>query len=52
METGKIMLNGVSYSGVGGSSKASDISYDNTESDLEATNVQDAIDEINTGLVN
>jgi len=34
------------------SSDAEDVSYDNTESGLEATNVQDAIDEVNTKIEN
>lgn len=34
----------------GGSSSAADISYDNTESGLVATNVQTAIDELAGGL--
>lgn len=44
-----VISNGVIYSG-GGSQKASDVSYNNTESGLEATNVQSAIDELNTDL--
>lgn len=32
--------------------KAKMIKFDNTESQLQATNVQDAVDEINTNLVN
>ena len=36
--------------GGGGATSADRISYDNTESQLEATNVQGAVDEINTNL--
>jgi hypothetical protein len=46
---GKIMLNGKQY-GVGGLNNAEDVSYDNTSSGMTATNVQDAVDELNTGL--
>lgn len=46
---GQIISNGIIYSG-GGSQKASDVSYNNTESGLEATDVQGAIDELNTDL--
>lgn len=35
----------------GGASKANQVKYDNTESQLEATNVQGAVDEINANLV-
>lgn len=37
--------------GAGGASSAEDVSYDNTTSGLEADNVQDAIDELNSNLV-
>lgn len=37
---------GVGEGGSGGASSAEDVSYDNTNSGLSATNVQDAIDEI------
>lgn len=46
---GKIMLNGKQY-GVGGIEKAKDISYDNTQSGMSATNVQGALDEVKAGL--
>lgn len=36
--------------GGGGSSEAIDINYDNTDSSLDATNVQDAVDELKDGL--
>lgn len=36
----------------GGSSTASDVSYDNTDSGLTATNVQDAVDELKTDIDN
>lgn len=36
--------------GAGGASSAEDVSYDNTTSGLEADNVQDAIDEVNSNL--
>ena len=36
--------------GAGGASSAEKVSYDNTESGLEADNVQDAIDEVNSNL--
>lgn len=47
---GKIMLNGKQY-GVGGIERAEDISYDNTQSGMSATNVQGALDEIKSGLI-
>lgn len=43
---GKIMCNGKSYSG--SFDKAINTSYDNSTSGLSATNVQDAVDEVNT----
>lgn len=46
---GKIMMNGKQY-GVGGIEKAKDISYDNTQSGMSATNVQGALDEVKAGL--
>lgn len=46
---GKIMKNGIQY-GVGGIQKAEGITYDNTDSGMTATEVQGAIDELNTGL--
>ena len=52
MQAGLIAEGTVVYitddNGVGES--AEDVSYDNTESELTATNVQDAIDEVNTSL--
>jgi hypothetical protein len=36
---------------IGGASDAADISYDNTTSGLNATNVQDAIDEVNAKVI-
>ena len=39
-------------SATGGASSADDVSYDNTDSGLTATNVQDAIDEVVTGKQN
>ena len=45
---GQIKYGGVTYSG-GGSSAADDVTYDNTDSGLTATNVQDAIDELVQG---
>jgi hypothetical protein len=42
---GKIMKNGIPYGG--SSSLASDVTYDNTSTDLSATNVQSAITELN-----
>ena len=49
---GKIMYKGKSYSGSGTSSsnKSEDIVYNNTNSGLDSTNVQSAIDELNTKL--
>lgn len=47
---GKIIKNGIEYSGGGGASSAPKVAYDNTISELEATNVQDAIDELDTQL--
>ena len=44
-----IKRNGISYSG-GGSSSANGVAFDNTNSGLEATNVQDAISELNNSL--
>lgn len=48
MEKGKLIINGVEVGGSSGS--ATSISYDNTNSGLEATNVQGAIDELNSNL--
>ena len=45
---GKIIKKGVPYGG--SSDNARSIKYDNTDSDLQATNVQDAIDELNSTL--
>lgn len=45
---GKIMCNGKSYSG--SFDKAVNISYDNTNSELDSTNVQGAIDELSTSI--
>ena len=47
---GKIMLNDKQY-GVGGINTAEDVSYDNTSSGMTATNVQDAVDELNQHLI-
>ena len=47
---GKIMMNGVQY-GVGGITDASDVKYDNTQSGMTATNVQGAVDELQSGLM-
>lgn len=47
---GIIMKDGYQY-GVGGIEQADDISYDNTQSGLTATNVQEAVDELNAGLM-
>jgi hypothetical protein len=44
----KIIKNGVTY--IGTSDNASAVSYDNTSSDLSATDVQGAIDEVSTEL--
>lgn len=44
-------MNGKQY-GVGGIEKAKDISYDNTQSGMSATNVQGALDEVKAGLAN
>ena len=46
---GKIMRNGKKYSGAS-SSMAENIIYDNTESGLEANDVQGAVDELNTSI--
>ena len=46
---GKIMKDGIQY-GVGGIQKAEGITYDNTDSGMTATNVQGAIDELNSNL--
>ena len=46
---GKIIKNGIEYSGAGASS-ASKMSYDNTSSKLNAANVQGAIDEVNNNV--
>lgn len=43
---GKIMKSGIEYSGGSSSGDSKKIKYDNTNSGLESTNVQDAIDEI------
>jgi len=48
---GKIMKDGIQY-GVGGIQKAEGITYDNTDSGMTATNVQGALDELNTGVTN
>ena len=48
---GKIMKDGIQY-GVGGIQKAEGITYDNTDSGMTATNVQGALDELNTGVAN
>ena len=43
----KIMLNGVQ---IGGDQAASSVSFDNTDTDLSAANVQDAVEEVNGKL--
>lgn len=48
MNNGTHIKNGVMYSG--GANEADQIAYDNTASGLEATNTQEAIDEINSDL--
>lgn len=40
------------YNVGGGATSAENISYDNTQSQLEAENVQDGIDELNSNLMN
>ena len=45
---GKLKLNDIDYTG--GSSSADDVSYDNTSSGLQSTNVQDAIDEVEANI--
>lgn len=47
---GKIIVNGIEFCGT--SDTADNIIYDNKESDLEATTVQDAIDELVGGSLN
>ena len=44
----KIMINGTDFSTPLVNNKAKDIKYDNTDSHLSSTTMQDAIDEINT----
>ena len=44
----KIIKNGVTY--IGTSDNAAAVSYDNASSGLNATDVQGAIDEVNSGL--
>ena len=46
---GKLIIDGIE---VGGSSSASSVKYDNKNSGLEATNVQGAIDELNSNFSN
>ena len=48
MEKGKMIINGVEVGGSFGS--ATSVPYSNTNSGLEATNVQGAIDELNSNL--
>ena len=47
----ELRRNGISYSS-GGSSSANGITFDNTDTNLESTNVQDAISELNNSLNN
>ena len=47
---GIIMKDGHQY-GVGGIGWAENVSYDNTESGMTAMNVQEAVDELNAGLI-
>lgn len=46
----KIGIGGNSRSGGGGASTADAVSYDNSKSGLQSTNVQDAIDEVGANL--
>lgn len=46
---GRIMMNGIQY-GTGARPTAEGVTYDNAESDMTATNVQSALDELSTGL--
>ena len=50
MEKGKMIINGVEVGGSFGS--ATSVPYSNTNSGLEATNVQCAIDELNSNIKN
>lgn len=47
---GIIMKDGHQY-GIGGIERAEDVSYDNTESGMTATDVQGALDELSAGLI-
>ena len=53
---GKIVRRGIDFSGGGGSSisnpTAASVTFDNTDTGLEATNVQDAVTEVNSKLSN
>lgn len=52
---GKIVRRGIDFSGGGGSISnptASSVTFDNTDTGLEATNVQDAVTEVNGKLNN
>ena len=51
MQEGTLVVNGINYSGRSaspgnGSESASNVNYDNTDSHLNATTAQDAIDEL------
>lgn len=48
---GRIMMNGIQY-GTGGRPTAEGVTYDNAESGMTAKNVQEAVDELNNGLMN